>query len=313
LSTSLFAADGDGGYAAPWLQVSAGARPTAMGGAYIAISDDGAGPLFNPAGLSRLARPMVSSSYRAMKLGRKFGYITALSPVRGQATLGLQYLYAGSGSVDARDADGYLTGHELSLDAHQIIIVFAKQVLPYFSFGANMNYILIDMAELDANSVGFDFGLMLDVEQLFDRERRDFLPVRDIRIGLTLKNFSKTFKWTSDAYDALYSSSGISSIQEDKVPHEYGLGISARFFERKLLTAFDIKKNTKQGTALHAGTEYFLRPEFMLRGGYSDGRLVAGTGYVFQMGNNSLAIDYAFSTDKADEGFEHIFSFDLLF
>jgi len=51
----------------------------------------------------------------------------------------------------------------------------------------------------------------------------------------------------------------------------------------------------------------------MLRGGYSDKRLVAGTGYLFQIGKNALSVDYAFSTDKADEGAEHIFSFDLLF
>jgi hypothetical protein len=31
------------------------------------------------------------------------------------------------------------------------------------------------------------------------------------------------------------------------------------------------------------------------------------------LGNRLLGIDYAFSTDKADEGSEHIFSFDLMF
>ena len=51
----------------------------------------------------------------------------------------------------------------------------------------------------------------------------------------------------------------------------------------------------------------------MLRAGYGDGRLAAGTGYLFAVGKHQLAIDYAFSTDKADEGSEHIFSFDLLF
>ena len=44
-------ADARGGYAGSFFQIPAGARPTAMGGAYTAISNDGAAPLFNPAGL----------------------------------------------------------------------------------------------------------------------------------------------------------------------------------------------------------------------------------------------------------------------
>ena len=314
LAAGVSGSDGDGGHAAPWLQVPIGARPTAMGGAYLAVSDDGAAPLFNPAGLARLQRPMFSSSYRVMALGRKLGYVTALSPVRGEATLGVHWLYAGSGSVEARDSDGYLAGHDISMNSHQFAIVFAKRFERYFSLGVNLNYIRSRMSELDANAVGFDFGLMVYVEQLYSRERRDLLPVRDIQIGITLKNFSKTLRWVSDKYDLKYSTSGdIGSIQDDKVPVELGLGVSARFFDRKLLTAIDLKKNNKQSLFLHAGAEYFVRPEFMLRAGYSDGRLAAGTGYIFQVGGNSMAIEYDFSTDKADEGSEHIFSFDLLF
>ena len=68
LAVGAIGGEGDGGYAGPWLQVPAGARPSAMGGAYLAVSDDGAAPLFNPAGLARLARPMVSSSTRRLSL-----------------------------------------------------------------------------------------------------------------------------------------------------------------------------------------------------------------------------------------------------
>ncbi len=313
LAATALGGAGDGGYAAPWLQVPVGARPTAMGGAYLAISDDGAAPLFNPAGLARLKRPMLSSSYRAMKLGRKLSYVTALSPVRGESTLGAQWLYAGSGAVEARDGDGYLEGRDISMNAHHFVIVFSKLIAPYVSAGVNLNYILLDMPELDANAVGFDFGLMVYVEQMFNREKRDQLPVRDIQIGITAKNFSKEFNWVSNKYNAKYTTSDIGTAQDDTVPIEVGLGISARFLERRLLAALDLLKNEKQGALVHTGAEYFVRPEFMLRAGYSDGRLTAGTGYIFQVGDNSLAIDYAFSTDKVAEGSDHIFSIDLLF
>jgi hypothetical protein len=313
LAGGSWAGEGDGGYAAPWLQVPAGARPTAMGGAYLAISDDGAAPLFNPAGLARLQRSMFSSSYRAMTLGRRLGYVTAVSPVRGRSTLGVHWLYAGSGSVEARDADGYLQGHDISLNAHHFTIVFAKLLTDYLAGGVNLSYVLIDMPELDANTVGFDFGMLLYIDQLFDREKRDQLPVQDMQVGIVARNFSKRFRFVSDKYNLSYTTSDIGTEQEDIVPIEFGLGVSGRILQRHLLLAADVRKNEKQNSEFHAGAEYFLTPEFMLRAGYSDKRLVAGTGYLFQIGKKALAIDYAFSTDKVDEGSEHIFSFDLLF
>jgi hypothetical protein len=313
LAGAVSAEEGDGGYAAPWLQVPVGARPTAMGGAYLAISDDGAAPMFNPAGLGKLQRPLLASSYRAMALDRTLGYVTAVSPVRGQSALGVHWLYAGSGKVEARDSDGYPTGHDISLAAHDIAIIFAKQVAPYLAIGVNMNYVLVDMPELDANSIGFDFGAMLYVEQLFDRENRDALAIRDLQVGIVAKHFGQRFKFVSDKYNLKYTTSDIGTEQEDKVPVEIGLGVSGRLFDRRLLLASDVLKTEHQGAALHAGAEYFVTEQFMLRGGYSDKRLTAGTGYLFKLGTKGLAIDYAFSTDKVDEGSEHIFSFDLLF
>jgi hypothetical protein len=313
LAGAVSAETGDGGYAAPWLQVPIGARPAAMGGAYIGISDDGAGPLYNPAGVVRLKRPMFSSSYRVMTLDRTLGYVTAMSPVRGQATLGVHWLYSGSGKVQARDGDGYLLDHDMALNSHNIAIVFAKMMTSYLAVGANLDYILVDMAELGANSVGFDFGAMIYVEQLVDREKRESLPIRDLQIGLIARNFNKKFDFISDDYNAKYTTTSGGTEQKDNVPVELGLGISGRLLDRRLVLASDVRKVNHESAKLHAGAEYFLTQEFMLRAGYSDTRLTAGTGYLFKMGKNALSIDYAFSTDKADEGSEHIFSFDLLF
>ena len=41
--------------------------------------------------------------------------------------------------------------------------------------------------------------------------------------------------------------------------------------------------------------------------------VTGGTGFIFEIGDRTIAVDYAFSTDKVDEGSEHIFSFDFLF
>jgi len=307
------AEEADGGYAGAFFQVPLGARPTAMGGAYLAVSNDGAAPLYNPAGLANLPRPLFASSYRVMRLDRTLGYVVFMHPVENRAVIGVHWLYAGSGSVEARDTDGDLLGREISFNNHQFAVVFAKRFERYLSFGVNLNYLYARMPEISAASVGFDIGLMFYLDQLMDREKRADFPVRDMQVGVTMKHISKTYSWNAEKYNMLYSTDHTGYEQDDKVPIEFGLGMAARFMERRLLIAVDVLKNEKQNSFLHAGAEFYYEEQLALRTGYSNGCFTAGTGYLFRLGKQVLLIDYAFTTDRADEGSEHIFSFDLQF
>lgn len=314
LGSSLPAAEGNGGYAGAFFQIPIGARPTALGGAYLAISDDGAGPLFNPAGLADLKRPLFASSYRVLALDRTLGYVTLIFPAKGESAIGVNWLYAGSGDITVRDQRGIDLGRQLSYNSHVFSALFAKKFEDYLSVGINAKYLHATFAEMAAFTVSFDFGFMLYINQFFSRETRDLLPVQDIRVGLTVKHLTAEYSWNNHNYITQYRDpAALSTDQEDAVPLEIGLGSSARFFERKLLVAVDVRKNKKQDPFFHAGAEYLVSPEFAIRGGFSDGRFTAGTGYIFEVGKRTLAVDYAFSTDKVDEGSEHIFSLDILF
>jgi hypothetical protein len=316
-------ADGNGGYAGSFFQVAIGARPTAMGGAYLAISNDGAGPLYNPAGLADLKFPLFGSSYRAMQLGRKLGYITALFPVRNKATLGVHWLYAGSGSVQVRNSNGQLDddyyynlgGSDFSLNSHVFGLVFAKRFSDAIAAGAKLNYLVASFPQTHANGISFDFGGTLYVDELLGRENKDKLPIRDVRVALVVRHIGGEYKWTDDKWMAAYTTGGLSSEQTDKIPVDVGLGLSGRLLKDKLLLATDLVKNQYQAFVFHGGAEYFVTPELALRGGYGDKQFGIGTGYVIKLGTQALAIDYAFASEKsgAGAGSEHIFSFDLLF
>jgi len=310
---SVVAEEADGGYMAPYLDIPMGARPAAMGGAYVSLSNDGAGVFYNVAGITGIKRPLFASSYRAMELDRKLGYISVTIPTRGESALGLSWLYAGYGSVDARNSDGDLLGHEISQNDHNFSVMFAKRFEDWLSVGIRGSYLTTLFAEMTQYTVSIDAGFMVYVDQLFDRQTRELMAVRDIQAGLSVRNLTSLYRWNSEKYLYKYTSSGVGTEQKDEIPLEVALGGSARFLDRKLLLASDLVINEKQGLAYHGGAEYLLRREFALRAGISDGRLTAGTGYLFKFTGQTLAIDYAFSTDKVDEGSEHIFSFDLLF
>lgn len=312
LAGSVPAVEADGGYAGAFLQVPIGARPTGMGGAYLAISNDASGALFNPAGLNTLQKPLFGTSYRAMTLDRKLGYATLIFPARGQSALGFHWLHAGSGSVEVRDRVNptYAQG-EFSMNSNVFGIIFAKRFSNVVAVGAKLSYLQSSMAGMKAFSVSFDFGGLFYLSELIDRGKRDKLPVQDIQVGVVVKNTAAKFPWNTEKYK--YSTSDYAYEQDDKVPADYGLGASAKFFKRKLILATDLRKADKQRVRFHGGAEYYLTPELALRSGYSDKRLTAGAGFMFKLGSRALAIDYAFSGDKVDEGSDHIFSFDLLF
>ncbi len=314
LSTSLFAADGNAGYSGSFLQVPIGARPTAMGGAYISISNDASGGFYNPAGMSMLKKSIFGTSYRAMRLDRKLGYTTILFPTQGNSVLGFSWLYAGSGTVEARNSDGDLLGHTLEQNNHQISVLFAKRFEKYLSLGFKGSYLNSKFAEMSVFSVGIDLGATLYISQLFSREKRDLMPIQDIKVGLVVRNLAANFKWNNENYLAAYGGSSFGGSDHiDDFPVEIGIGGSARFFNRKLLISTDFTKNIKENVIIHTGSEYFITKQFAVRMGYTDRSLTSGFGYVFNLDKFGLVFDYAFSSDKVDEGSEHIFSFDILF
>ncbi|MEA1979659.1 MAG: PorV/PorQ family protein [candidate division Zixibacteria bacterium] len=310
LASSVIAEKPTGGYAGSFLQIPIGARPSSMGGAYIGLANDGAGPFYNPAGISNLQMKMFATAYRTMQFDRKLGYMTLLFPAKNNSVIGINWLYAGSGAVAGRNQDGDLTGDDYSFNNHDIGIVFSKRFTPKYAMGAKFSYLQASLGDLTSFSVSFDFGFMIYVSQFIDREKRDLVAVQDIQIGLVFRNFAANYRW--DTGD--FGNSSIGIIQEDKVPLEGGLGVSARLLDRKLLLAVDAVYNEEQESRFLFGSEYFMTPEFALRAGFTEGsNLTFGTGYVFQLGNSAFAIDYAFSTQKEDINSEHIFSFDFLF
>ncbi|MFC1475109.1 PorV/PorQ family protein [Candidatus Zixiibacteriota bacterium] len=312
-SLNLYADDGDGGYAAAFLQVPIGARPAAMGGAYISIANDGAGVYYNPAGIGNLKQSMFASSYRSMGLDRSLSYVSFFIPTRKSSALGFNWLYAGSGSVAARNSDGDMLGFDVTQNNHAFSVVFAKRFEKIISAGFKATYLHTTFAEMSSFSVAFDLGFTFYLSQLFNREKRDMMAIQDIQAGLVIRNLAGTYRWNNEKYYLEYASDVFGSEQEDKVPFEIGMGSSARFFDRKLMLALDMIKNQYQGFKLRSGAEYLVTPQLALRSGIASKQISAGAGFIFNLGEKVLAIDYAFATDKVDEGSEHIFSFDLLF
>jgi len=296
----------DGGYAGAFLKIPMQARPTAMGGAYLAVSDDPAGQSFNPSGIQSIIKPSFSASYRAMHLDRQMGYLTFIVPTKLESALGVSWQYVGYGSVEGRNRSGSLTGNTISASENVFSISFAKRFESFLALGTKLNYYLMKIEDLDANSVGINLGASIFIDSLFRYGTFERLPISEIRLGAVVSNIAATYPWDTDE-------EGLQATQEDAFPLSFGFGASAMALNKKLLIAADIEKNVEQDILLRIGGEYNYDEMLFIRAGLNNGTLTAGAGFLFNIETMDISIDYAFSNDKVEEGEDHIFSLNLSF
>jgi hypothetical protein len=300
----LAAESEDGGYAGAFLKMAVEARPTAMGGAYIAVSDDPAGQLHNPAGTAAITKKVFTSSYRAMKLGRSLGFLSVVFPARLESVLGLSWLYAGYGEVEEREANSFATGKMVSSSEHVFAINFAKKFVPYLSLGTKLNYYHKNVADLTSNSIGINLGAVFYIDSLFEYGVMEGKFLTDIRGGFVIENAAAKYVWE-------YEEVALAPSQTDDFPIVVGFGASGRTLDRNLLFALDIVKNARQDALIRFGAEYNFDNMFLIRSGLDDGVITAGAGFKFEVQSLTFSINYAFSDDRVGEGSDHIITFDI--
>jgi len=280
MGPAMCEAGNQGGFAGSFLEIPIDARATAMGGAYNAVSDDGAAMLYNPAGIQSISDRIFTSSYRAMKLDRKLGYLSFIMPTHQESSLGFSWLYAGYGDVEERDISGRITGTSISANEHDFGISFAKRFMPYLAIGARLNYYIKSMDYLDASSVGINVGGLLYIDSLFRYGSMESKPITDLTAGLVIKAeiLIKSVEW-----------------------------------EESTETGVSTEKETYTDGYFRIGGEYNVVKELMVRAGLNNGTMTAGAGFVFEFGFGGLRFDYAFMADKADEGEDHVMTLGIRF
>ncbi len=90
---SLQAQNGDSRYAGSFLELGIGARGMAMGGAYVAVADDGSAFYWNPAGVSTMLRPELFGMYASIfKSLAKHFHIGFSRPLYGAGAISVNWI-----------------------------------------------------------------------------------------------------------------------------------------------------------------------------------------------------------------------------
>jgi hypothetical protein len=301
--------DGKGGQPGAFRDLILGGRPAAMGGAFTAIAEGGAGYFYNPAGAAQSRMYHVSFAYRVMHLDRRLGYAAVGIPAKEDATLAVTWTYAGTSDLEARDEQGYvIPGEEFSHRENLISIIFAKQVIPQIILGGKAFYVQNNIGNINAYTVGIDMGGLVKLDA-----RKTFLgktfPL--FRAGFAVENLGANYRWTTTEFWQGFGREQGTAVTE-KFPINYRLG-TALSFPNKYLVAADVEVNSVSMLKTRFGGEYNVNRDLMLRAGLDDFHPTFGFGLFKRMEEFAVMIDLSYLFDKAGEGDDVLVSFDVVF
>ncbi|MBU0702090.1 hypothetical protein KKE26_12510 [bacterium] len=316
--TNSFAGKG-GGDAYAFLKAGVGARAMAMGGAFVALAEDGDAAYWNPAGLGLMSEEKgkrgidISSAFGSNEeIGRKYYYLGYTSSVnilkKNREGMGIGLISMTVGGIERwqpSSQGGFPIPQGSFDDAERaIIIAYGNEILPgLFCVGSNLKIITHNMDNHSASGIGVDIGLLADISAIFYRKERAILGILEgVKAGMVVRN-NLGKKWDSGHID-----DGMLSGE---------LGMTGNIlWKNKQMGRLNLTLSQEKGRtmSLSSGVEIDVLKNISIRGGINrwylearesgldaerlnyGQRLCAGIGYKFR----KTQIDYALALGRLE-------------
>jgi len=288
---------------AAFLKLGAGARASAMGGAFTAVPGDPYAVYWNPAGLAYLEDERNISFFHNeyfQGLGQEFLSYTVPARGKGAWGLGLDYFYTakdlerrsglneGGDLVTVSPVEGKFGAYDLAFSA-----AYGRELRRDLALGAAMKVIRQSIDDESGVTAALDLGLL----RSFNWRGSGYTA------GLTVQNLGPGIKLISRSY---------------ALPLTFKAGLSRRLAETGGLISLEADKPIDNYPSFILGVEYPLTDRLALRSGYryrlygnelgAWSGFSAGAGVAF----DRLSFDYAFTPFGA-LGNSHRFSINLRF
>ena len=293
--------------AAPFLKMGVGGRATAMGGGFVALSDDGSSLFWNPAGMLGVQSLTVSASHNDWLMDISNDYVSLILPGRTNERIGLSVSALTMGEQPVRTLENPEgTGLVYNVMDLAISAAYARQVTDRLSMGLTGKFIQLNAYNESASTMAIDVGSIL---------RSDFYG---LKIGTTLSNFGGDFQYsgrdlilkadTDEDINGNYSSDVDLRTEPWPLPLMIRIGVSmdiigtgdvllpSRF--SRLTLALDAEHPNDGPEHLTLGAEYAVKEMVYFRAGYRHNydleTFTMGTGIRLDLkGLGKVKIDYA--------------------
>ncbi len=277
---------------ANFLKIGVGARPAAMGEAFIAVADDANAIFWNPAGLALLRGLYFASAHNEWMDDVTHDSFACSQGSRNFGTIGGSIVYLNSGTFKETletPSGGYAgEGRDLSNMDFAFSVAYAQRLgvwwnsnfLRRFLLGLKTTYIVQNVGDVSVSAVSSDLGCLYEV-------KRDELYVGGVvqNVGTKIKEADQPLALKLGASykkKRVFAAADHLLISAETDGYVMDTGLKAKIgLEYGVFTQ-------QQGVALRTG----------FRSGSDLGNLAnwsMGAGYFFGWGLVDTAIDYAFS------------------
>lgn len=291
--------------AAQFLKVSQGARATAMGSAFVAVSDDVSAMFWNVAGIARQNNNSVIFDHTQWIAGLNYNFIAGSINLGDIGTIGISFVGSNYGEMNVTTIDEPNgTGSVFSVSDVAFSLGWAINLTQEFSIGFNPKVIQQTIWNTSGTAFALDMGVLYDT------------PFDGITIGMSITNLGTKLQLQGTSNVILYDADPETSGNNDRIPGElstgawslpltYVLGLSYQVFDtdmHKFVIDVDARHPNDNYESLNIGGEYVFNDVLALRGGYktlflddSQETFALGAGFKQKiLGNVAFHIDYAY-------------------
>ncbi len=272
-----------------FLKIGVGARATAMGSAFVSVADDASAIYWNPAGVARIQKNVVSVNHAAWLAQISFtqaAYVFHVGFLPGTFAVNARSLYMDSQPVRTvyrPDGEGK------SFDAGDVAfgVTYARSLTDKFSAGLTANYIQSTLATYSASAYTFDFGTLYDT------------GYRSLRIGMSIQNIGSDMKFIEDTI---------------KMPAVFRVGMSMSLYEDatwRVMSSGEFSHPPDNNERANWGAEVGFKEFAFGRAGYAfnydlEG-FSAGLGFKVPSSLNSeAAVDYSYVAMSSLDGVHRV-------
>jgi len=256
------------------------ARSAGMGEAYVAISDDLGGLVYNPAGLTNIN--LVTLGFNHLQIPQGFTRVEFI---------GVSYNINGTIVGAGIEAKGITNEEELlfPFQENAVSLNIARKILPNLSLGFRGHFYSAILDTASGVGFGFDLGAIYDVNNM-------------LKIGACWYNPISYLKWSTGTIESVG--------KEDLVLGTY-INLDLKSFLLSLALDLSLYDKMYFYQRLHLGSELKISgTPILLRTGYNGEKNTFSLGVGLNL--NNIQFDYAFLYSK-DLSNQHVFGLALKF
>lgn len=292
--------------AAPFLNISQGARAAGMGSAFVAVADDPSTIFWNVAGLARLENHGATFDHTNWfaDIGYNFGSVSFNLGSFG--VLGASFIASDVDEMNVTtitEPNG--TGETFGITDMAFSIAWAFNLTDNFSIGFNPKVIYQGIWKMSDYAFAIDFGVLYNT------------PFHGVTLGMAITNFGSKMNLNGTSAIVLYDDDLDATGNNGRIPAELSLeswdlplgfkvGLAYRPFEagiHDLILSVDASHPNNNYESINVGGEYTFDDIFSIRGGYkslfledSEESFSVGAGIKQKLLDNvSVKFDYAYA------------------